>query len=164
MKKILFDVKAIVIVASLLFMVIFLSPLSAQKYESKYFNNLNNDGVIIDGYDPVAFFTDNKPVKGDAQFQYTYEDAKYYFISQEHLDLFKSNPEKYKVQFGGWCAYAMGKSGDKVEIDPSTFKIINNRLYLFYNKYFNNTLKSWNKDESHLHMQADNNWQKSYHL
>ena len=48
---------------------------SRQKYEGKYFNNLNNDGVIIDGYDPVAFFTDNKPVKGNAQFQYEYEDA-----------------------------------------------------------------------------------------
>ena len=57
----------------------------------------------------------------------------------------------------------MGKSGDKVEVDPETFKILNGKLYLFYNKYFNNTLKSWNKDEVNLKAKADANWQKIYH-
>jgi hypothetical protein len=57
----------------------------------------------------------------------------------------------------------MGKSGEKVEIDPSTFKIVNNKLYLFYNKYFNNTLKSWNKDEANLKANADVHWQKIFH-
>ena len=156
MKKILFDVKAIVIVASLLFMVIFLSPLSAQKYESKYFNNLNNDGVIIDGYDPVAFFTDNKPVKGDAQFQYTYEDAKYYFASQEHLDLFKANPEKYKVQFGGWCAYAVSL-GRVAPIDVNTFSIVNDRLLIQHNQ---RAVDGWNKDVQGNLAKADKYWPK----
>ncbi|MES1225332.1 MAG: YHS domain-containing protein, partial [Bacteroidota bacterium] len=68
----------------------------AQKYNGHYFNNLNENGVILDGYDAVAFFTDNKPVKGEAKFQYSHEDAIYYFASQEHLDLFKANPDKYK--------------------------------------------------------------------
>ena len=71
---------------------------NAQKSNSIYFNNLNDKGVIIDGYDPVAFFTDNKPVKGDEAFQYSYENAIYYFASQEHLDLFKSNSEKSKKE------------------------------------------------------------------
>jgi len=57
----------------------------------------------------------------------------------------------------------MGKSGEKVEIDPSTFKILNGKLYLFFNKYFNNTLKSWNKDEASLRTKADTNWQKILH-
>src|SRR6266498_600571 len=58
----------------------------SQKHESGYFNNVDGKGVIIDGYDPVAFFTDNKPVKGDPAFQYKYQDATYYFASKEHLD------------------------------------------------------------------------------
>src|SRR5580765_325784 len=91
MKKNFFEVRSLIAVASLILLMIFSSQTSnAQKYDGKYFNNLNSDGVIIDGYDPVAFFTDNKPVKGDAKFQFKYEDAIYYFASQEHLDLFKA--------------------------------------------------------------------------
>jgi len=57
----------------------------------------------------------------------------------------------------------MGEKGEKVNIDPETFKIVNDKLYLFYNKFFNNTLKSWNKDEARLKLSADNNWTKIYH-
>src|SRR5690242_4871959 len=71
---------------------------NSQKQEGKYFNNLNKDGVILDGYDAVAFFTDNKPVKGDAAFQYSYQDAIYYFATAAHLDMFKAEPAKYKPQ------------------------------------------------------------------
>src|SRR5258705_836653 len=73
----------------------------------KYFNNVDANGVILDGYDPVAFFTDNKPVKGDAHYQFKYQDATYYFASQEHLDLFKASPDKSKTQSGAWSAYAV---------------------------------------------------------
>ena len=114
----------------------------AQQFQGKYFNNLNNDGVIIDGYDAIAFFTDNKPVKGDAKFQYSYEDAIYYFASQEHLDLFKANPEKYKVQFGGWCAYAVSL-GRIAPIDVNTFSIVNDRLVIQHNQ---RAVDGWNKD------------------
>jgi YHS domain-containing protein len=80
--------KTIITVAVFLLM---LTAAYSQKQQGKYFNNLNDNGVIIDGYDPVAFFTDDKPVKGDAQFQFSYEDAIYYFSSQTHLQLFKEN-------------------------------------------------------------------------
>ena len=60
----------------------------------------------------------------------------------------------------GWCAYAMGAKGEKVEVDPETFKIVDGKLYLFYNKFFNNTLESWNKDEARLRSNADKNWSK----
>ncbi|MEN9569980.1 MAG: hypothetical protein RL172_1211, partial [Bacteroidota bacterium] len=63
----------------------------------------------------------------------------------------------------GWCAYAMGAKGQKVTIDPETFKIRNGKLYLFYNKLFNNTLKDWNKDEPALCAKADTNWTNIYH-
>ncbi len=74
--------------------------------------------------------------------------------------MFAANPTRFEPQYGGWCAYAMGASGDKVDVDPETFKIVNDKLYLFYNKFFNNTLKSWNKDESNLKSKADVNWTK----
>jgi hypothetical protein len=82
------------------------------------------------------------------------------FPSAQNRDLFKADPARYKPQYGGWCAYAMGASGEKVEVDPETFKVLNGKLYLFYNKYFNNTLKSWNKDEPELKKKADANWMK----
>jgi hypothetical protein len=56
----------------------------------------------------------------------------------------------------------MGSSGEKVSVDPGTFKIINNKLYLFYNSFLNNTLKSWNKDEKNLNVKADQNWSKLF--
>ena len=96
---------------------------NAQSHTGKSFNNVDANGVILDGYDAVAFFTDNKPVKGSSTFQYKYEDAIYYFASQEHLDLFKGNPEKYKPQFGAWCAYAVSL-GRVAPIDVNTFSIV----------------------------------------
>ena len=80
----------------------------------------------------------------------------------ENKEAFKNAPARYEPQYGGWCAYAMGNDGSKVEIDPETFKIVDGKLYLFYNKYFTNTLKSWNKQEPELKKKADQNWQKIY--
>lgn len=126
--------------------------------------NLNLDeGVAIQGYDPVAYFKESKPVKGDKSFSYAYGSATYYFSSAANKAAFVQNPSAYEPQYGGWCAYAMGAKGTKVEVDPETFKIISGKLYLFYNKYFNNTLKSWNKDEPNLKKNADVNWQKFNH-
>ena len=118
------------------------------------------DGIGIKGYDPVAYFTTGKAVEGSKEYTVTLDGATYRFASAQNRDAFKSTPSKYQPQFGGWCAYAMGSSGEKVEIDPQTFKILNGKLYLFYNKFFNNTLKSWNKDEVNLKPKADANWTK----
>ncbi|HXL57959.1 MAG TPA: YHS domain-containing (seleno)protein, partial [Chitinophagaceae bacterium] len=96
------------------------------------------DGVAIRGYDAVAYFTQNKAVKGNKDAAVFYQGATYYFFSAENKEAFKKNPAKYEPQYGGWCAYAMGKNGDKVEVDPETFKIIDGKLYLYYNKHFNN--------------------------
>lgn len=121
--------------------------------------NLENK-VAIQGYDPVAYFTQKKAVKGKTALASTYEGVTYYFSSQANKDAFVKNPSGYEPQYGGWCAFAMGSSGEKVEIDPETFKILDGKLYLFYNAYFNNTLKSWNKDEVNLKKKADANWKK----
>jgi YHS domain-containing protein len=119
--------------------------------------------VAIQGYDPVAYFKEDNAVKGKNEISLSYLGVTYYFASIGDKDTFVKDPTAYEPQYGGWCAYAMGKSGEKVEVDPSTFKIVNGKLYLFYNKYFNNTLKSWNKDEANLKTKADANWQKIFH-
>ncbi|HEV8506273.1 MAG TPA: YHS domain-containing (seleno)protein [Chitinophagaceae bacterium] len=124
--------------------------------------NLNN-GIAISGYDPVAYFRKNEAIKGKKDLAVFDRGATYYFSSAENKEEFKKDPSRYEPQYGGWCAYAMGKDGSKVEIDPATFKIIDGKLYLYYNKLFNNTLKSWNKDEANLKSKADLNWKKFYH-
>jgi YHS domain-containing protein len=119
-------------------------------------------GLAIQGYDPVNYFTQSKALKGKTQFQYNYEGITYLFASQSNLDLFKKSTEKYEPQYGGWCAYAMGASGEKVEVDPETFKVVNGKLYLFYHSWINNTLIKWNEDEVHLMPKADKNWKETY--
>jgi YHS domain-containing protein len=131
--------------------------LSAQtNVRVKHFNIEN--GIAIKGYDPTAYFTQNKAVKGTKQFAATVEGATYYFASAANKDLFVKDPKKYEPQYGGWCAYAMGATNEKVEIDPETFKIVGGKLYLFYHSWVNNTLTKWNKEEGTLKPKADANW------
>lgn len=124
--------------------------------------NLDKKGIAIEGYDPVAYFRQGKAIEGSSSNAVIHQGVTYYFSSVENKEEFKKNPSKYEPEYGGWCAYAMGKNGEKVEIDPETFKIVNGKLFLFYNKFFNNTLKTWNKDEANLHTKADANWKKFY--
>jgi YHS domain-containing protein len=126
----------------------------------KHFNL--QKGVALEGYDAVSYFNGNKPVKGKSNIQASSGGVLYYFSSENNKDIFLQNPEKYKPQYGGWCAYAMGNSGEKVEVDPENYKILNCKLYLFYNAYFNNTLTSWNKDEAALKTKADANWKSIF--
>lgn len=126
-------------------------------YRQKNFNT--ESGVAISGYDPVSYFN-GKPQEGNKSIAFQYQGITYYFSNTQDLNAFKQNPAAYEPQYGGWCAYAMGAKGEKVEVDPETYKILNGKLYLFYNKYFNNTLKSWNKDEKNLKAKADVNWAK----
>lgn len=126
----------------------------------KHFNL--QKGVAIQGYDPVAYFTQQKAVKGTKQFSISAERVIYYFSTAANKDLFGKDYKKYEPQYGGWCAYAMGSSNDKVEIDPETFKIKEGKLYLFYHSWVNNTLTKWNKNEANLNAKADKNWQILY--
>ena len=124
--------------------------------------NLEN-GLAIKGYDPVAYFTQNKAVKGKKDLAVSYQGILYYFSTVETKEAFKAAPYKFEPEYGGWCAYAMGEKGEKVTVDPEIFKIWNGKLFLFYNKYFTNTLKDWNKNETELKKKADINWPKWYH-
>lgn len=117
-------------------------------------------GVAIQGYDPVEYFLKGKAVLGSKNIAAIAQGVTYCFSSTANKELFLMDFKKYEPQYGGWCAYAMGSSGEKVEIDPETFKIVNGKLYLFYHTWVNNTLTKWNADEINLKAKADKNWQK----
>jgi YHS domain-containing protein len=147
----------------LLFVLLFASVVSFAQNDSKRVAQYNLENKIaIQGYDPVAYFNQRKAVKGTKEVWTSYQGVIYKFSSHENKEAFLKNPFRFEPKYGGWCAYAMGSAGGKVEINPETFKIIDGKLYLFYNEYFNNTLKSWNKDENNLKSNADTNWKKIY--
>ena len=151
------------VISSIMALCIFSLSLVAQDagaLRKKHFNLEN--GLAIKGYDPVAYFAQNKAVKGKKELAVSYQGILYNFSSEANKEAFKAAPFKYEPEYGGWCAYAMGQNGEKVTIDPETFKILNGRLYLFYNRYFTNTLKDWNKNEATLKKNAAINWPKLF--
>lgn len=86
--------------------------------------------VVLKGYDPVAYFTEKKPVKGDPKFSYDWDGARYLFASAESRKAFVANPERYEPQFGGYCTGSMGK-GVRAEADPQAWIIADGKLYVF---------------------------------
>jgi len=146
----------------ILLLIAFISISGFAQTETKRVAQFNLEkNVAVQGYDVVSYFKLNKAVKGKKTLALNYEGVVYYFSTEANKEAFKKNPVSYEPQYGGWCAFAMGDSNSKVEIDPETFKIVDGKLYLFYNAFFNNTLKSWNKDEVNLKRKADTNW-KNY--
>jgi len=123
----------------------------------KHFN-LHKD-IALEGYDPVSYF-DGGPKEGKSEINTVYNGITYLFATKENLNKFKAAPDKYEPAYGGWCAYAMGETGEKVKIDPETFTILDGKLYLFYNFWGNNTLKEWKKNEKKLKEGGDFNWKK----
>jgi peroxiredoxin/YHS domain-containing protein len=123
-------------------------------------HNLSNTRLAIQGYDPVAYFPEGggAPAKGREALTVDHNGVIYRFTSQAHADLFKQNPAKYEPAHGGWCTYAMGADGSRVEVDPRSFLIADGRLFLFYKDLFNNTRASFLKDQAALTAKADANW------
>ena len=111
-------------------------------------------GVAIDGYDPVAYFTDNKPVKGKAEWQATYGDSVFHFSSAEHRDLFAADPARYAPQFNGFCAYGVSQ-GAKVKIEGDLWAVVDVKLYLNYDESVQET---WNEDRPGYIKQAEQKW------
>jgi len=108
----------------------------------------------IQGYDPVAFFKEGKPVAGKKELTFNWSGASWYFSTQENLDAFKSNPTYYAPQFGGWCAYGTA-AGHKSPTQAETWSIVDNKLYFNYNMAVQ---KLWNKNQKGLIEQANKNW------
>jgi YHS domain-containing protein len=149
----------IIFLFSLLCVIVTTGVAQNEQLRSKHFNLDNKVG--LEGYDPVSYFTSG-PVEGQKNLSYPFKGVTYLFSSPQNLASFKASPEKYEPMYGGWCAYAMGKTGEKVKIDPETFKIVDGRLYLFYNFWGNNTLEDWNEKEIPLKAAADLNWKKLF--
>ncbi len=126
--------------------------------------NVEADGEVklaVQGWDPVACFPEGggKPVEGSAKVSVVHAGVTYRFASEAHRKLFLADPWKYEPAYGGWCAYAMAK-GEKVEVDPESFRILDGRLFLFYDGLFADTRKDWLKDEAALLKKADAAWPK----
>ncbi len=114
------------------------------------------DLFAVKGYDVVAYFTQSKPLEGQAAYQAVYEGKTYQFASSEHLALFKMDPAKYIPAYGGYCAYAMS-TGQKAPIDPEAWKIVEGKLYLNYSQSVQDL---WQADIPGHIRSADTHWQK----
>lgn len=120
--------------------------------------NLDSHGVILKGYDPVAYFTKKKAVKGTSKYETNYQGATYYFSSAANLATFKSNPSKYAPQYGGFCANGM-KERHADDIDPTVFFIIKGKLYVCASP---GAEKEFRSDEQKNVKKADQNWDEEY--
>ncbi len=116
--------------------------------------NVTSEGVAIKGYDPVAYFTDSRPVRGMPEFKYVWKSAEWRFASSDHLEMFKKDPEKYAPRYGGYCAYAISQ-GKTADIDPEAWTIYEGKLYLNLDK---DVQKLWEKDMQEYIRKADENW------
>lgn len=122
--------------------------------DTKTLLNLDKAGLAIQGYDPVAFFTDSKPMKGRMEWVYRYHGATYQFATKAHRDEFKNDPAKYEPQFGGYCAYGVSRN-KLVEIDVEAFQILDGKLLLQYSK---GVRDDFNKDSKGNLAKASANW------
>lgn len=116
--------------------------------------NVDEHGVALGGYDPVAYFDSGKPTRGLDKVSASYGGARYLFATAAHRKAFLANPRKYVPEFGGFCATGTA-FGEKVDIDPRTGKVVNGKLYL------NNGAKAlqiFNQDTPGIIGKAQANW------
>ena len=128
-----------------------ISLISGSAFAGDYFEP---DGLAIRGYDPVAYFNDNKAVRGTENFTARHKGSLFRFSSAANRDAFAANPDRFAPQYNGFCAYAAAL-GHKAPIDPAVFTIVNNKLYLNFNKP---TEELWRKDIAGYIAKADKNW------
>jgi YHS domain-containing protein len=125
-------------------------------------NTLTDDNsVAVAGYDVTSYFK-GSPTKGSAEFTAVYDGAIYRFSTAENRDAFKKNPSQFAPQYGGYCAFAIGKMNKKVPVNPETYKVVDGKLMLFFNDLYEgkklNTLDLWNGDEKALSPVTNINW------
>jgi YHS domain-containing protein len=114
-------------------------------------------GVAIMGYDPVAYFTEGKAVKGSEKFSYEWLGTPWYFANAKHREMFISEPIKYAPQYGGYCAGEVAHGSVTVNTDPEAFKIIDGKLYLIYDK---GSAEWFAAHSDETVPKADGNWPK----
>jgi YHS domain-containing protein len=119
-------------------------------------NNVDSSGLALKGYDPVAYFTDGKPVRGKAEFSARHDGATYRFSSAANRDSFAAAPAKYAPQYGGYCAFGMA-GGYKAPIEPDAWTVVDGKLYLNYNQ---SVRRQWSSDVPGYLRKADEHWPK----
>lgn len=116
--------------------------------------NADVNDVAIQGYDTVSYFTNGKPMQGNAEYTATYKNAIYHFSSESNRDLFRANPAKYAPQYGGYCAMGVALN-KKLDTDPTAWRIVNDKLYLNLNHAVQ---KKWLTDVPGNIQTAEVNW------
>jgi YHS domain-containing protein len=152
MKKI--SISASIVIAAGVFVWYFFLKEPVFKATNGFLVNVNEHGIIIEGYDPVSYFTEQKPIRGKSQFSATYNGAIFWFASAEHAELFKKEPAKYSPQYGSFCGYAVS-IGKLRPVDPTIYQIENGRLIL---QHTQEAFDLFNKDLKKSVQKADINW------
>jgi YHS domain-containing protein len=138
---------------SLLLLGVLLSLVPARA-EDRVLVNVDRSGLALQGHDPVAFFTEGKPVRGDERFTSRHQGATYRFASEEHRTAFEREPQKYAPQFGGFCAWAVS-NGYTAPVKVEAFEIVAGRLLLQYDR---GARDLFDRDRTGNLAKADANW------
>jgi YHS domain-containing protein len=136
------------------FLVLLVLPGAAAAQKAPVYSSLL--GAAIQGYDPVAYFTEGRPVEGSRQFTHEWNGATWRFASAANRDRFAQAPQKYAPQYGGYCAYGVA-DGYAVKIDPSAWSVVDGKLYLNYSPAVQ---ADWKRDVPGYIRRADANWPK----
>jgi YHS domain-containing protein len=126
--------------------------------------NTNKEGVVLDGYDVIAYRDADGAIKGSPSYSAKHDGVTFYFATQEHKEMFVDNPQAYVPKYNGFCAFAIGAKNAKVPANADTFKMYNGELLVFFNDQWDgqkfNTKIPWNNDEIVLFTQAETNWKE----
>lgn len=127
---------------------------AAAKENPVYTSTFSN--LAVGGYDPVAYFTEGKPVEGRSDYELEWNGATWRFSSAENLAAFKADPEAYAPRYGGYCAWAVSQ-GYTASTDPTAWRVVDNKLYL---NYSHDIQRRWEQDIRGNIVKADANWPK----
>lgn len=122
--------------------------------QAETFFNVNWRGVAVKGYDPVAYFTEGRPVRGLAMYELDWEGARWRFANPMNMEKFRESPEKFAPRYGGYCAYGVAVGG-LYDIKPEAWSVVDGRLYLNKNLEIRET---WRQDIDGYIRNADANW------
>lgn len=103
---------------------------------------LDKQGLALQGYDPLSYFDTSGPQRGKVELTSTFRGVTYRFVSAANKERFDHEPLRFEPPYGGWCAFAV-IDGDKVEVDPLHYRVIDGRVYLFYKGFFGDAGSKW---------------------
>lgn len=116
--------------------------------------NVDSEGYSMNRYDPVAYFVEGRPLRGDREYTAVHQDVKYAFVSESNRELFLSDPDKYVPQYGGYCAFG-AVHGNKSEVDSEVWEIVDGKLYLLVSA---GTKSIWEKKKKNYIEIANEAW------